>query len=54
MRFNVYNKNEKETNLKDVVMTFNADSLERAIKFASEIKKMDIDDFLKIFIVKEV
>tara|TARA_R110002074_G_scaffold163213_1_gene322169 strand:- start:237 stop:407 length:171 start_codon:yes stop_codon:yes gene_type:complete len=55
MKFNVYNKSNKRDNLKaDVVMTFNADNLERAIDFASQIKKMEIKDFLKIFVVKEI
>ena len=50
MRFNVYNKNGK---LKDALMTFDADSLERAIDFASQIKQMNVDSFLKIFVVKK-
>jgi len=51
MKYKVYNKTGE---MKDALMTFNADSLERAIDFASQIKKMSIDSFLKIFIVKEV
>ena len=55
MKFNVYNKSNKIDNLKaDVVMTFDADNLETAIDFASQIKKMEIKDFLKIFVVKEI
>ena len=50
MKFNVYNKNGK---LKDVLMTFDADSLERAIDFASQIKQMSVDIFLTIFVVKK-
>ena len=50
MKYKVYNKNGK---FKDALMTFDADSLERAIDFASQIKKMSIDSFLKIFVVKK-
>ena len=38
MKFKVYNKNGEQ---KDALMVFNADNLERAIDFASQIKKMD-------------
>lgn len=51
MKFKVYNK---MGDMKDALMSFDADSLERAIDFASQIKKMSIDSFLKIFVVKEV
>tara|TARA_R110001606_G_C15181332_1_gene629391 strand:- start:574 stop:735 length:162 start_codon:yes stop_codon:yes gene_type:complete len=51
MKFKVYNKNSEE---KDVIMLFNADSIERAIAFASGIKQMDTKQFLKIFKVVEV
>jgi hypothetical protein len=51
MKFKVYNKGGS---MKDALMSFDADSLERAIDFASQIKKMSIDSFLKIFVVKEV
>ena len=50
MKFNVYNKNGE---LKDALMTFDADSLETAIDFASQIKKMSINVFLTIFVVKK-
>ena len=51
MKFKVYNRGG---NMKDALMVFNADSLELAIDFASQIKKMEIEKFLEIFVVKEV
>jgi len=49
MKYNVYNKNTYT----DVIMTFNADSLTRAIEFASQIKNLDIEKFKKLFTVRE-
>lgn len=50
MKFKAYNKGES----KEALMTFDADSLEKAINYASQIKKMDVDKFLKLFVVKEI
>ncbi len=51
MKYKVYNKNGEQ---KDALMVFSADSLERAIIFASQIKKLTPEKFLEIFVVKKV
>ena len=51
MIYKVYPKNSDN---KDAIMTFNADNLERAIAFASEIKKLSIEEFSKLFRVVNV
>lgn len=38
---------------KEVIMTFSADSLERAIEFASQIKNLNKVEFLKLFKVEK-
>jgi len=48
MTYKVYPKKSKE-----IIMTFDADSLERAIIFASQIKQLSKEEFLKLFTVKE-
>ena len=50
MTYKVY---PKKSDSKDVIMTFNADSLERAILFASQIKKLSKEEFLKLFRVEK-
>ena len=51
MKYKVYNK---YGNQKDVIMTLNTINLERAIEYASSIKKISEEKFIKLFIVKEV
>jgi len=49
----IYKVYPLKSNSKDALMTFNADSLERAIIFASQIKKLSKEEFLKLFRVEK-
>tara|TARA_B100000780_G_C20886329_1_gene352717 strand:- start:186 stop:341 length:156 start_codon:yes stop_codon:yes gene_type:complete len=50
MKYKVYNKNGEDN---DAIMKFEAVNLDRAIEYASQIKRLSLKKFLKLFIVKE-
>tara|TARA_Y100000389_G_C17294490_1_gene429741 strand:+ start:236 stop:391 length:156 start_codon:yes stop_codon:yes gene_type:complete len=51
MRYKFFSKNSKS---EDAISKVNASSIEQAYTYFAAIKKMEVDKFKKLFVVKEI